>query len=240
MDTTAYIGLSRQIALQNRLDVIAGNIANVDTTGFKAEVLRFETVWQPAGRAERLAYVQDVGRIRDLREGALESTGNPLDFAISGPGYFTVGTPNGPAYTRAGQFKLSPTGELVTAAGHPLLDENGSPVTVPPGSGEISLAADGTLSAAGGPFARIQVVDFADPQALERLGDGLYRTDQAPQPVENARLEQGVREESNVEPVLEITRMMETVRAFEATQRMLDIHHELERRTVQGVLGQAQ
>ncbi len=238
MDTTAYIGLSRQIALQNRLDVIAGNIANMNTTGFKAELLRFETVWQPAGRAERLAFVQDVGRIRDLRDGAFTTTGNPLDFAIAGPGYFTVETPDGPAYTRAGQFQISAEGQIVTAAGHPLLDENGTPVTLPPGSGELALAADGTLSTAEGPIARIQIVDFGDPQALERAGDGLFRTDQPPQPVENARLEQGVLEESNVEPVLEITRMMETVRAFEATQRMLDIHHEIERRTVQGVLGQ--
>ncbi len=239
MDTTAYIALSRQIALQNRLEVIAGNIANMTTTGFKAEMLRFETVWQPAGPPGRLAFVQDVGRLRDLRDGAFESTGNPLDFAISGPGYFTVETPEGPAYTRAGQFGLSAEGEIVTAGGLPLLDENGSPVTVPPGSGEISLAADGTLSTEEGPIARIQIVDFADPQALERLGDGLYRTDQPPRPVEEARLEQGVLEKSNVEPVLEMTRMMETVRAFEATQRMLDVHHEIERRTVQAVLSKA-
>ncbi len=238
MDTTAYIGLSRQIALQNRLDVIAGNIANVDTTAYKAEELRFETVWERSG-GQRLAFVQDVGRVRDLRDGALQATGNPLDFAISGPGYFTVQTKDGPAYTRAGRFALSPDGELVNASGLPLLDENGTPVTIPAGSGEISLAGDGTISGRDGPIARIQIVDFADPRRLERLGDGLYRTRQPPQPVENARLEQGVIEESNVEPVLEITRMMETVRAFEATQRMLDIHHELERRTVQGVLGQA-
>ncbi len=239
MDTTAYIGLSRQIALQNRLDVIAGNIANVDTTAYKAEELRFETVWEPSGGAQHLAFVQDVGHIRDLRDGAMRATGNPLDFAISGPGYFTVQTKNGPAYTRAGQFELSPDGQLVNASGLPLLDENGTPVTIPEGSGEISLAADGTISGRDGPIARIQIVDFQNPQLLERLGDGLYRTKQAPQPVANAKLEQGVIEESNVEPVLEITRMMETVRAFEATQRMLDIHHELERRTVQGVLGQA-
>lgn len=232
MDTTAYIALSRQAALARRMTVLAHNLANMNTPGFKAERIRFETVWEPAGPPGRLAFVQEVGRLWDLTDGPLTPTGNPLDFAIAGDGFFTVATADGPAYTRSGRFHLTAEGTIVTSAGQPLLDENGAPVTVPAGSTRIELAPDGTLSAEGGTFARLQLVSFDDSARFERLGDGLFRTDQVPRPAATARLEQGMLEGSNVEPISEMTRLIETTRAFEMVQRMLETHHELDQRVI--------
>ncbi len=239
MDSTSYIALSREIALQDRLAVIAQNLANVDTSGYKRQMLRVETVWEPDGDHGKLAFVQDVGRYRDFAPGALRSTGNPLDFAIGGRGYFAVQTPDGNRYTRDGHFRVDTEGRLVTSTGYPVLDSDGTPITLTNGGGSIELASDGTLSDGSGPIARLGVFDFADPGSLEAVGENLYRTDQPPQPVDTPQLAQGMIEESNVEPVLEITRMIETVRAFEATQKMLDTHHELERRAIQRVLASA-
>jgi flagellar basal-body rod protein FlgF len=233
MDTTTYIALSRQTALARRMTVVAQNLANVNTPGYKAERIRFETVWEPAGPPGRLAFVQEVGRLRDMTDGPLAPTGNPLDFAISGDGFFTVATPDGPAYARSGRFRLDPEGTIVTSTGQPLLDENGSPVTVPAGSSRVELASDGTLSVESGPFARLQIVTFADPARLERIGDGLFRTDQSPQPSADARLVQGMLEGSNVQPVAELTRLIDTTRAFEMVQRLIETHHELDRRVIQ-------
>lgn len=231
MDNAGYIALSRALALEHQLTVVAGNLANVTTTGFQAERLRFETVLVRAGEGERLAFVQDVGRVRDLRGGPLERTEAPLDLAIVGRGYFTVATPEGPAYTRAGHFQRDAEGRIVTAAGYPLLDENGIEIVLPEGAGTPVVSEDGVLSLPGaGPIARIRPVVFADEMNLQRVGDSLYRTDQAPEPSEDVRLVQGALERSNVEPVQELVRMIETVRAFEATLKLLETRHELERR----------
>lgn len=232
MDTTAYIALSRQMTLARRMETIAHNLANANTPGFRAERLRFETVWQPAGPPGRLAFVQDVGAPPDLSEGALDETGNPFDFAISGPGFFTVSTPDGPAYVRAGRFHPDPEGTLVTTDSHVLLDADGAPVVLPAGSRDIHLAADGTLSNEAGPFARLQVVTFDDPAVLERSGGGLFRSRARPRPAEEARLVQGMLEGSNVEPVAEVTRLVETTRAFEMVQKMIETRHELDRRVI--------
>ncbi len=240
MDNASYIALSRAIALTDRLAVLAGNVANLRTTGYRAERLRFETVLLSAGEPGRLAYVQDVGRIRDLRPGPLEHTGAPLDFAIVGNGYFTVATPQGPAYTRAGHFTRDAEGRIVTSDGFPLLDENGSEIVLPEGVGAPTLTPDGLLSVPGaGPIARIQPVEFADEGALEHVGSSLYRTNQTPRPSGEARLVQGKLEGSNVEPVRELTRLVDTTRAFEATMRMLETHHELVRRSSDRTLAPA-
>lgn len=233
MDNVSYIALSRQTTLARRMETIAQNLANMNTPGYRAERLRFETVWQPAGPPGRLAFVQDVGRLPDLSEGPLEPTGNPLDFAISGPGFLTVATAEGPAYLRGGRFHLDPEGTLVTTGGDPLLDANGAPVVVPAGTTDIHLAPDGVLSGEAGPFATLQVVTFDDPSVLERAGGGLFRSGSRPRPAENARLLQGMLEGSNVEAVPEVTRLVETTRAFEMVQKMIETQHELDRRTVQ-------
>jgi flagellar basal-body rod protein FlgF len=236
METTAYIALSRQMALRRHMDVIANNIANMTASGFKAEALMYEPVVSDAGRGQRLAFVQDVGVARDLRAGPMTPTGNPLDLAIEGPGYFAIATDQGTRYGRSGQFRLSDFGELVTVAGDPVLDDGGAPLTLPLEAGPIAVAADGTVSSAQGVVGRIGLVEFADEQRLRKVGGGLYRAEQPPAPAERGRVVQGVLEGSNVQPILELTGMMATVRAYQGMQRLLDTHHELQRRAIERVL----
>ncbi|HLT01205.1 MAG TPA: flagellar basal-body rod protein FlgF [Geminicoccaceae bacterium] len=236
METTAYIALSRQVALHRRMEVIANNVANMTSSGFKAEALVFEPAWHRAGRDLRLAFVQDLGVARDLRAGPMIPTGNDLDLAIDGPGYFAVETAQGVRYGRGGQFRLNEFGELVTSAGDPVLDEGGAPLALPPDAGAISIAADGTVSTAQGVAGRIGLVEFAEEQRLHKVGGGLYDTDEPPLPAERSRVVPGMLEGSNVQPILEMTEMMTTVRAYQSTHRLLETHHELQRRTIERML----
>jgi flagellar basal-body rod protein FlgF len=232
MDNTSYVALSRQMTLERQMAVVAGNIANMNTHGFKTEHLLFEEVLERAGQPGRVAFVQDVGLVRDLGPGALETTGNPLDLAINGEGYFAVETAAGPRFTRAGHFSLDGEGAIVTSGGHRLLDAGGAAIQLPPTVGGISIARDGTISTEDGIVARIGLVRFADDKRLGREGDSLLRTDQPPEPVAEPDIVQGRLERSNVQPILEMTRMMETVRAFQNTQRLLETHHEMVRRVI--------
>jgi flagellar basal-body rod protein FlgF len=218
------------------MDLIANNIANATASAFKAEALIYEPVVSDAGGGQRLAFVQDVGVARDLSAGPMTPTGNPLDLAVQGPGYFAIQTDHGARYGRSGQFRLNESGELVTAAGDRVLADGGAPLSLPVDAGPIALAADGTVSGAQGPLGRIGVVEFADEQRLRKVGGGLYQADQLPVPAEHSRVVQGVLEGSNVQPILEMTEMMATVRAYQAVQRLLDTHHELQRRAIERVL----
>jgi flagellar basal-body rod protein FlgF len=232
MDNTSYVALSRQLTLERQMAVVAGNIANMNTHGFKTEHLLFEEVLERAGQPGHVAFVQDVGLIRDFGPGALETTGNPLDLAIIGEGYFTVDTPAGPRFTRGGHFSLDGSGALVTSGGHRLLDAGGSVIRLPPGVGDLSIARDGTISTAEGVITQIGLVRFADDTRLRREGDSLLMTEQVAEPVTRPEIAQGRLERSNVQPILEMTRMMETVRAFQNTQRLLETHHEMVRRVI--------
>jgi len=237
MDTTAYTAATRQMALQRRMTIIADNVANMATTGFKAEVAQFEAVFQDAGEPGDVAFVQDRGLLRDLSDGPLVSTGNPLDLAIIGEGFFAVETAQGAAYTRDGNFSLNADGEIVNAAGLPLLDEGGAPIAVPPGGGLLSVAEDGTLSNEDGVIGRVGIVRFANPQRMERLGSSLLSTEQVAEPVERPMVVQGSLESSNVVAVMEMTALIETSRAFQNTQKMIETHHDLVRRTVEQTIG---
>ena len=236
METTTYIALSRQMVLRRRMDVIANNIANMTAGGFRAEALLAEQVPVDVGRRQTINFVQDVAVVRDLTPGTMTPTGNPLDLAIDGSGYFVVDTPEGERYTRSGQFRLNDLGEITTASGHSVLDDGGAPLAVPAGSGAITVAPDGTVSTSEVVVGRLNLVDFDDAQNLQKAGSGLFRTDQTPRPADGARVLQGMFEASNVRPVVEMTNMMSTVRAYKGIQRIIDAHHELERRMIERML----
>jgi flagellar basal-body rod protein FlgF len=234
MDTTGYVALSRQMVLQRHMTTIANNIANAGTTGYRAEHTLFEQALARPGDPEPASFVQDVGLYRDTRPGAVTQTGNQFDLAINGEGYLSFQTPAGERYGRAGHLQPDATGRLTDAAGNPVLDDGGQPVMLPDGEQQITIAADGTISAGAGQFARLQLVTFEDGD-LVRVGGGLSRRQAVPRPA-NGGVVQGALEESNVAPVLEMTSMLATVRAFQGVQKLIDAQHELDRRAIERMI----
>jgi flagellar basal-body rod protein FlgF len=168
-----------------------------------------------------------VGTFTDYRPGDLEQTGNVLDFAIQGDGFFAVQDPAGTRYTRAGAFRLDDTGQLVTQDGLPVLDAGGSAIQLPQDAREVIVTGDGKIAADGNVVGEIGIMQFADPESLVREGNGLYSSSAQPAQATDATLVQGMIEGANVQPVLEITHMMDILRSFQAAQQMVDSQHEL-------------
>ena len=233
MRTTSYLALSRQVTLERHMATIANNLANAATGGYRAEHTVFEQTLQRAGRHERVAFVQDVGLARDLAPGPIEQTGNPFDIALNGAGYLAFGTAGGTRYGRAGRLEIDNEGRLVNSVGAPVLDDGSNPITLPQNEHAVTIAADGTVSGRSGELGRIGVVGFANDQALRNAGDGLLTSTETPTPASGTAIVQGALEGSNVKPVLEMTTMLETARAFEGAQRLLDTEHELERQAIE-------
>ncbi|MEX1147277.1 MAG: flagellar basal-body rod protein FlgF [Sphingomonadales bacterium] len=235
MDSTLFVGLSHQMAMRRNMDILANNIANMNTTAFKKEnvvfqeyLVRMEKTDTPAAR--NVSYVHDTALIRDFSEGAFRSTGNPLDFALSGKSFFRVGLPDGTeAYTRNGHFRVSENGEIVTSSGYPVLDDGGEPIIIDPEDGSIDVSSDGTISTPlRGVIGRLGVVEFEDLSALEKAGESLYATEAVPVPAEGFTLLQGMYEGSNVEPIVEMTNMMNFAKRYQSVAKLLNDLQELQ------------
>jgi flagellar basal-body rod protein FlgF len=239
MDNAIYVGLSRQMVLRKEMDIIANNIANMDTTGFKVESMIQKTdPAEPAytfGGPRPVKFVSPDGVARDFGQGSLVKTDGQLDMAIEGKGFFQVRTPDGARFTRDGRFTTDTTGRLVTQAGHPVLDEGGGEIQIDGEKGQVSVGADGTLSQGNERIGKVGMYGFANAGVLEKAGDNLYRngSNQQAEVATDARLRQGYLESSNVKPVLEITRMVEVSRAYERTAKMIDSEADLSRRSVE-------
>jgi flagellar basal-body rod protein FlgF len=232
MENAQLIGLSRQAALRRQLDVIANNLANMNTTGFKGETLLFQEYLMPVAQAsafegddQTLSYVQDGRPLNDLSAGSIATTGNPLDVAIDGDAWFVVGTADGERYTRDGAFTLGPDGSLVTSEGDGVLGEAG-PILFTPGETDIHIAGDGTISTSEGVKGKLRLVRFDDADSLVRDGSGLYSGGTA-QPATNGKVLQGALEQSNVRSVLEMSRMVEVTRAYTSLAKTLADSDEL-------------
>jgi flagellar basal-body rod protein FlgF len=236
MDNTLLIGLSQQMAMRRQMEIIANNIANMSTTAFKAEDVLFREypmrVLSGDLRSLELSFVEDVAVIRNLAEGDMEHTGGPLDLAIAGEGFFTVETPAGVRYTRNGHFTLDGEGRIVTHDGHALLSQGGGELVITTGERDITIAEDGTLSTSAGPKGRIAIVRFGNQADMEAIGASLYKTDQTPEPATGAKVVQGALEQSNVSPVVEMTKMLEMVRAYQAVTNIMERADELARRAI--------
>ena len=234
METPSYVALSRQMTLRRQLDVISNNIANMNTTGFKQQRMLFTEFLERPGMHEQVSFVQDRAVVRDLSTGGLTQTGNPLDIALTGHGYFTVDTANGPRYTRSGNFRLNDQRQVVDGGGLPVLADNGQPLTIPEGTREILVSGDGTVATELGPVGRLNVVTFKNEQLMTEVGAGLYVSDEEPQPAPaDTRVAQGMLENSNVKPVVEMTTMIEIQRQYQSNQRMIDTEHERIRSAIQ-------
>ncbi len=222
MQNGTVIALSRLVAQQRAMDVTAGNVANVNTAGFRAQRMLFsDWLLREPGvgrtRGDRvLSFVQDHATWRDQRPGPITTTGNPLDLAIGeAGGFFTVRTAAGVRLTRAGHFGLSPTGGIVDDDGDALLDRGGQPLTLSPADTRVTVAADGTISSENGQIGTIAVVAAKDPLRLKAEGDQRLAAETPTTPVATPRIVQGAVEGSNVQAVAEISRMMTDLREFQ-------------------------
>lgn len=247
MQNALLVGLSRQVALGRELDVVANNIANLDTVGFKADGAVFEEyIGQTArsgnmpGTDSRVSFVQDRATWINLGQGPLDHTGNALDVAIDGSGFLAVQTPRGERYTRNGALHINATGELVTSEGYQVLGDAG-PITFQPKDRNISISEDGTISVREGDNAktesqrgRLRMAGFAFPGQLQKDGSSTFMAPQnvIPQTDTTSRFVQGALEKSNVHGVVEITRMIEVTRSYTQIANMLSQQNDLKQTAI--------
>jgi len=245
MDNALYVGLSKQMILRRELDIAANNMANVDTTGFKAEsVITQDDPLMPARPlrgSTPIQYALDTGVARDFGQGPLQPTGSPLDMAIQGQGFFQISTAAGTRYTRDGRFATDGQGRLITQEGDPVLDTGGSPIALNPQGGPPQVGRDGSItqSVPGQPqnvtVGRIGVVRFDSLSALSKQGDGLYSNTSTaqPAPAPEAIVSQGMLEGSNVQPIIQVTELIRISRAYEAITQLVGNNSDLSNQSIQ-------
>lgn len=228
MQGASLILTGYQTTLARALDVVANNVANSNTTGFKRQELKFDTYLMRPTVQDSFAFGIDKSTIRDIAPGPSLQTGNPFDLAIQGKGYFPIQTATGTQYSRSGAFVLNGQGQIVTPNGDKLLGDGDQPITIPDDASDILISADGVVSAktAGNTNAtelgKVKLVKFDREQFLQMVGNGLYTTTETPQPDTDSSIVQGMIEQSNVKAVTEITNMIDILRNYQTASRMLD------------------
>ncbi len=248
MQNALLIGLSRQVTLSRELDVIANNIANLNTTGFKGDGAVFEEFLSPTARAgqlsganNRVSFVRDRATWHDLSQGTVQQTGNPLDVAIEGRGFMVVQTPRGERYTRNGAMQVNATGELVTSEGHKVLGDGGQ-IQLQPTDRDIVITKDGSITVREGSSAKtsslrgkLRLVDFERATQLQKDGSGTFMAPAgvSPQADIKSRFVQGAIEKSNVRGVIEMTRMIEVTRSYTQVATMLQQQGDMRRSAIE-------
>jgi flagellar basal-body rod protein FlgF/flagellar basal-body rod protein FlgG len=244
MGNHLLVGLSRQVVLERQMDVVANNVANINTNGFKADRSLFEEFLTSrahednfTARDRRISFVQDRGTFKDFAQGAFEQTKNPLDVAIDGPGFLVVQTPAGERYTRDGGLKINNQGQLVNSSGYPVLGGSG-PIVMQPTDKQLTIASDGNVTVLEGTNrvdsvrGKLRVVRFADAQQLVKEGSNLY-SGTAAQPDIASKVQQGFIEKSNVNSVAEMSRMIEVTRAYTSISAMLQQQGDLRKTAIE-------
>jgi len=237
MDNLQLLAVQTQRVMQRRMETAANNLANVSTFGFKADALLNEMdARRPARSADApsdVRFVRDVGLTRDMSQGSISRTGEALDVAIEGDGFFTVQARGGAYYTRNGAFRLDPAGQLTTGAGDLVLNSGGAPIVFDPQGERPQIDKDGAIRIGGAEVARLGLVAFADESALEKVGDNLFAAEGAPTKEFDGAIVQGAIEGSNVNPVLELTRIIEISRAYESAARIVRSGDDLRKSTIE-------
>ena len=246
MENTLLVGLSRQMTLERQMDVVANNVANVNTNGFKADRSLFQEFLKSGahednfmGRDRRVSYVAEGSGFHDFTQGPTEQTKNPLDVAIDGGGFLVVQTPAGERYTRDGGLQINSQGQLVTAAGNPVLGTSG-PIVFQPTDHDVSIASDGNITVLEGVNridsvrGKLRLVSFAQAQTLLKEGSNLYSAGAgtAAQPDTASRLQQGFIEKSNVNSVAEMSRMIEVTRTYTQISTLLQQQSDLHKTAI--------
>lgn len=233
MDNSIYVTLSRQLALFRDMDIVANNIANANTTGYNSEHIQFDSFLTKdvnQGVQNPMNFAYNPTSYRNTEVGPIKVTGNDLDVAIQGAGYFTVDTPLGERYTRAGNFQIDGAGTLVSVEGYPVLDVSGQPIIMPENATSIQIGELGNIKVNGEDFGSIGVVQFDNPQLLERISGRLFKSDVSPQPADSYRVMQGSLEGSNVEPVTELTHMISLSHNVTDTAKFIEAMYDLQRK----------
>ncbi len=239
MDIQPSISLSHATALRRRMDVVANNIANMNTSGFRREDSMFSAAPTRVGGDVPMAlrqanHVIDLGLTMDRKSGPMVATGSPLDIAIEGEHWLAVEGPGGtPAYTRAGHLQILPTGELALSSGEIVLGEGGSAITLSDDDRNIEIGPDGTVSSSQGIAGRIELWALAAGARPQALGGGLYSAEAAPVEAADTRIRAGMIEGSNVEPIAEMTRMIDILRSYQASQSLNDKINDLRSRSIE-------
>ncbi len=229
MNRGIYVALSGTLAQARRLDALTNNLANVNTPGFKKDKAVFQIAMpsaeQPAmGNIKDKVFVETSGIATDFSPAPQNQTGNPLDVAISGDGFFEVMTPQGTRYTRDGSFSRSKSGELVTGSGHKVMGEGG-PITIH--GSDVKIDKDGSVMVDGAAVGRLKIVDVPKPYALKKEMENLYVLPASVQPVSsNVELRQGYVEGSNVSVIREMTSMIDVSRSYESYIKMMQAMDE--------------
>lgn len=233
MDNTKYVALSRQMALWKQMDVVSNNMANMNTSGYKADDAVFsqflaQTKDAKGVAAQPIYFTQDFGSYQDFKEGAIVDTGNTFDVALQGESFFAVETTQGERYTKKGQFSLDFNGQLVTNEGHPVLSEGNEPFFFAPGEKEIVISESGEISSENGIIGRLKLVNFEDKQKLLKVAGTMFENTAGNAMIVNpndTRVIQGAVEKSNVQGIEEMTKMVKLQRSYEYVQQMIDEEH---------------
>jgi len=248
MQNALLIGLSRQVAYSREIDVVANNIANINTPGFKGNGAMFEEFigktareGNLSARDAKVSFVRDRASWLDMTQGSMERTGNPLDVAVDGKGFIAVQTPAGERYTRNGGFQLNATGQLVTSEGFQVLGDSG-PITLQPNDRDIKISADGTISVRSGANAntesqrgKLRLTSFDNPGLLQKEGSSTFAApaNVTPTADTNSHFVQGSIEKSNVNSVLEMTRMIDVSRNYTQVANILSQQGDMQKSAIE-------
>ncbi|MEX1234580.1 MAG: flagellar hook-basal body complex protein [Roseovarius sp.] len=233
MENAGYTTLTRQSGLMREMQIVANNIANAATTGYRQEGLVFSEHVTRMADGPSLSMASANVRNTSMLQGAVTQTGGTLDFAIEGDGFFLIETPAGERLTRAGSFSISGEGDMVTNDGYRVLDAGGAPVFIPPEAANLSVSPDGTISDAGRPLAQLGLVQPLDRVGFMREDGVMFRSEAGYEPAENGRILQGFLEGANVDPIGQMARMIEIQRAYEMGQSFLESEDKRIRSAVQ-------
>ena len=235
MDNAAYTTLTRQSGLLHEMQVVANNIANAATTGFRQEGVIFSEYVMSVNDGPSLSMGQANVRNTSYAQGILSQTGGTFDLAIEGDAFFLIETPQGERLSRSGAFSPNAEGDLVTMSGYRVLDAGGAPVFVPADAGKVSISGDGTLSAGGSLIGQIGLVSSNEPAEMLREDGVMFWADAGYVPSENASILQGFVEGSNVEAITQLARMIEIQRAYEMGQSFLESEDQRVRQAIESL-----
>ena len=232
MDNASYIAITRQSGLMKEMSLVANNMANIDTVGFKREGAIFsEYIVAAGGRSDTQSprHSVSMGRLAahsgDFIEGSMRPTGGSMDVAIEGEGFFLVNIEGQTQLTRAGNFMTDANGTLINVDGYPVLDAAEGEIQIPPDVAQIAISEDGSISGNGNEIGRIGVVTAA-LQTMSRQGNNNFIATEGFAPAEFPKVRQGFLEESNVNPMSEIARMIEVQRYYDAGQKLFDMEDD--------------